>query len=121
VILSAANVNDHLVLEEALDAIPSVSGFRPGRPRHRPVKLHADKAYDFEQCRRELKRRGIVPRIARRGTEDSQKLGRHRWVVERTLSWMARFRRLAIRWEQCPRIHLAFNLIAASLINLRFL
>ena len=109
------------MLGQALEAIPSVSGFRPGRPRHRPVKLHADKGYDFPVCWKELKDRGILARIARRGIEDSQHLGKHRWVVERTLSWMNRFRRLATRWEQCPQIHLAFCQLGAILINFRFL
>jgi IS5 family transposase len=43
--------------------------------------LHADKGYDYPRCRRDLRARGIVPRIARRGIETSQRLGRHRWVV----------------------------------------
>ena len=121
VVLSAANVNDYLILGAALDAVPSVSGFRPGRPRHRPVKLHADKGYDYPACWKQLKERGILARIARRGIEDSDHLGKHRWVVERTHSWMNRFRRLATRFEQCPDIHLAFCQLAAILINQRFL
>ena len=62
-----------------------VSGSRPGRPRRRPGKLHADKGYDYPRCRRYLSRRGIGVRIARRGIEDSTRLGRVRWVVERTM------------------------------------
>ena len=64
--------------------------------------------------------RGIVPRIARRGVESSERLGRHRWVVERTLAWLARFRRLTVRYERRLDILLAFHLLAASLICLRF-
>ena len=47
--LSAANVHDSKILEEAVDAISPIRkpGGRPGRPRKRPLKLHADKAYDF--------------------------------------------------------------------------
>ncbi len=71
-----------------------VSGSRPGRPRRRPGKLHADKGYDYPRCRRYLSRRGIGVRIARRGIEDSTRLGRVRWVVERTISWLLSFRRL---------------------------
>lgn len=41
--------------------------------------------------------RGIKVRIARRGTENKQRLGRHRWVVERTISWLLRFKRLGLR------------------------
>ena len=44
-----------------------------------------------------MKKRSITPRIARRGIESSEKLGRYRWVVERTLSWMKRFLRLKVR------------------------
>ena len=91
-----------------------------GRPRKRPAKLHADKAYDHRRCRRALTRRRIQPRIARRGIESSAKLGRHRWVVERTLAWFGQFRRLAIRYERRADIHLAFTTLAAALITWRF-
>jgi hypothetical protein len=79
--LSGANVNDHLMLEEVIDAIPPIRNGRRGRPRFRPEKLHADKGYDFDCCREALLERNMVPRIARRGIESSQKLGRFRWVV----------------------------------------
>ena len=81
---SAANVHDSKVLEETVDAISPIHKPR-GRPRKRPKKLHADKAYDFPRCREALRKRGITPRIARRGIESSEKLGRYRWAVERTL------------------------------------
>ncbi len=71
-----------------------------GRPRKRPQKLHADKAYDAKKCREVLRKRGIKARIARRGKESSEKLGRYRWVVERTLSWLNRYRRLNVRYER---------------------
>ena len=58
----------------------------PGDPRRRPGKLHVDKAYDHRRGRRALTRRHIQPRIARRGIGSSARLGRHRWVVERTLA-----------------------------------
>jgi IS5 family transposase len=49
-----------------------------GRPRKRLKKLHADKAYDDKKCREALRRRGIKIRLARKGIESSEKLGRHR-------------------------------------------
>jgi IS5 family transposase len=94
--LSAANVHDSKALTEIIDAVPSLRG-RRGRPRRTPDKLHADKGYDFPRCRRDLRRRGIKPHIARRGVDSSQKLGRHRWVVERSIAWFNRSRRLPIR------------------------
>ena len=42
---------------------------KPGRPRKRPAKLHADKGYDFPRCRKVLRERGIKARIARRGKD----------------------------------------------------
>ena len=73
---------------------------KPGRPRKRPAKLHADKAYDSSDLRRALRARGITPRIARRGIDSSERLGRHRWVVERTLAWLLGCRRLGVRYER---------------------
>jgi transposase len=118
-LLSAANVHDSRLLEPLLDAVPPVRQ-RAGRPRKRPAKLRADKGYDYDRCRKAARRRGIVPRIARRGVDSSERLGRHRWMVERTLAWFARFRRLAVRYERGADILLGFHLLAAALIRLRF-
>jgi IS5 family transposase len=118
--LSAANIPDGKMMEATLEALEPIR--RPlGRPRKRPAKLHADKAYDAAERRQALRRRGITPRIARRGVESSQRLGRHRWVVERTHSWMNRFRRLKIRYERRADIHLAFLHLGCALICWHFL
>jgi transposase len=108
--LSAANVHDSRFIEATLDAIPPIrqSHGRRGRPRRCPAKLHADKGYDYPRCRAACRQRGIVPRIARRGIDSSERLGRHRWVVERTLAWLNRFRRLTVRYERRADIHQAF-------------
>jgi transposase len=114
-LLSPANRHDSLMLEATLDAIPPIR--RPtGRPRRRPDKLHADKAYDDPACRRACRRRHIKARIARRGVESRDRLGRHRWVVERTLAWLNRFRRLTIRYERRADIHQAFLTLGCALI-----
>jgi transposase len=107
VITTAANVHDSMVFEELLAGIEPIKG-PGGRPRRRPDKVHADKAYDDEKCARALRKRGIKRRIATKGVESSEKLGRHRWVVERTLSWIAKYRRLTIRYERREEIHEAF-------------
>lgn len=113
--LTAANVHDSRVFEDLIDAVPPVRQ-RRGRPRRRPAKLHADKAYDVPRCREALRRRRIKARIARRGVDSSERLGRHRWVVERTLAWFSRFRRLTVRYERRADIHQAFLSLATSLI-----
>jgi IS5 family transposase len=122
-VLTGANVHDSKVLEETVDSIEPIKRprGRPGRPRKRPNKLHADKAYDFPRCRKALRRRGIIPRIARGGIDSSERLGRHRWVVERTLAWLAKYRRLTIRYERRDDIHEAFLHLCCSLVCLNYL
>ncbi|MDQ4062624.1 MAG: IS5 family transposase [Actinomycetota bacterium] len=123
VVLSAANVHDSKVLEDVVDAIEPIRrpAGKPGRPRKRPDKLHADKGYDSPRCREALRRRAIKGRIARRGVDSSEKLGLHRWVVERTLAWLARYRRLSVRYERRADIHEAFLHLGCSLICLNYL
>lgn len=120
-ILTAANVHDSKVFGDLVDGIGPIRRPGRGRPRKRPKKLHADKGYDFPRCREALRRRGIKGRIARRGKETSEKLGRHRWVVERTLAWLARYRRLSVRYERRADIHEAFLHLGCSLICLSYL
>ena len=114
-VLSGANVHDSKVLAQALDAVPAIRQPR-GRPRQRPAKLHADKGYDFPRCRLDLRRRHIIPRIARRGVETSQRLGRYRWVVERSFAWINQFRRLIVRYERHADLYRAFLTLAAAII-----
>jgi transposase len=118
---AAANVDDSMVFEELVDSIGPIKRPR-GRPRKRPEKLHADEAYDDKKCARTLKKRGIKRRIARKKVEDSEKPGRHRrWVVERTLAWVDKYRRLTIRYERRDDIHEGFLLLGCSLICLNYL
>jgi IS5 family transposase len=114
-LLSGANRHDSVVFEDLIDAIPPIR-MRSGRRRKRPAKLHADKGYDLPRCRRALTRRHIRIRIARKGIDSSQRLGRHRWVVERTLAWLNRFRRLTVRYERRADIHQAFLTLGCCLI-----
>jgi IS5 family transposase len=119
VVLSGADRHDSVMLAPALDAVPAVRSGRRGRPRRRPRKLHADEGYDHRRCRRERRERGVRPRIARRGVDSGERLGRRRWVVERTLAWLGRFRRLTIRHERRADIHLALTVLACALVCLR--
>ena len=120
VLLTAANRPDGSVFAALIDSIPPLKRPR-GRPRKRPDKVHADKAYDIPRCRLALRQRGIKVRIARKGVESSARLGRHRWVVERTLSWLGKYRRLTIRYERRADIHEAFLHLGCALICLAHL
>lgn len=135
--LSPANRHDSRMPGPMLDAVQPIRQCR-GRPRRRSAKLHADKAYDHAACRLACRARGVTPRIARRGVDRSDRLGRHRppepsgsgpfgigsaqgrWVVERTLAWLARFRRIAVRYERRADICEAFHHLTAAVICARF-
>jgi transposase len=116
--ISAANTHDSQALPALVQGIPPIRS-RRGPRRRRPTKLHADKGYDYSHLRRWLRTRGIIPRIARRGIENSTHLGRHRWVVERTIAWLTGCRRLHRRYERKPDHFLAFTALAAALICYR--
>lgn len=116
VTISEANRHDSLRMAPTLDMVAPVRSGRPGRPRQRPAKLQADKGYDYRRCRTECRERSITPRIARHGIETSARLGKHRWVVERTVARFARFRRLATRCERRADIHIALTKLAAAMI-----
>jgi transposase len=103
----------------AVDAVPPVRG-KPGRPRRRPRRLYADRAYDSKRHRGELRRRNVTPVIAVRRSGHGTGLGKVRWVVERTISWFHQFRRLGTRYDRDPERHQAFMTLACSLICLRF-
>jgi transposase len=115
VLITPGNRNEITVFAALLDAVPPVRG-KPGRPRRRPAKLYADKAYDFPAARRALRARGIQARIARRGIDSSARLGRHRWVVERTFAHLNQMRRLTVRYERRADIYAASLLLGCALL-----
>lgn len=106
--ISGTNRHDSQGLEPLVRGIPPIRS-RRGLCRRRPDKLHADKGYDYAHLRRWLRKGGIRHHIARKAVEPSQPLGRHRWVVERTVSWLAGCRRLHRRYERKAEHFLAFR------------
>lgn len=85
--ISGADVHDSQALIPLVKGVPPIRS-RRGPRRRKPAKLHADKGYDYSHLRRWLSQRGIWHRIARKGVETSQWLGRH-WTIERTMAWLA--------------------------------
>lgn len=83
-----------------------------------PDQLHADKAYDHHRCPVECRKRAIKRRIDRQGRDSRKGMRGRRWVVERTLAWLSRFRRLTIRYERRPDIREAFMILGCALICL---
>ncbi len=92
---------------------------RVGRPRRRPKRVTADRGYDHDKHRRELRRLGIRSEIARRQTKHGSGLGRARWVVERTFAWLHQFKRLLVPYDRRHEIHEAFLAIGCCLVCFR--
>jgi transposase len=90
-----------------------------GRPRTRPPRLTADRGYDHDKYRRLLRARGIEPEIARRQSGHGSRLGRARWVVERTFAWLHHFKRLLVRFDRRAEIHEAFLALGCCLVCFR--
>jgi hypothetical protein len=64
---------------------------------------------------------GVRSRIARRGVESGQRLGRHQYTVERSLAWLVGCRRLKVRYERRADVLLGFVHLACALICLKSL
>ncbi len=104
-----------------IDAIPPIIGPRGNPGRTHPAKLHGDKAYDALSLRRALRARGITPRFTRRGIDSSERLGRYRWVVERTFAWMLGCRRPGVRYERRDDLLQGLLHLPCALICLHYL
>jgi transposase len=117
---SSANSPDIKHLLPLIVTIPPVKG-KPGRPKTKPDEAYADRAYDSKDARTLLQWLGIEPHLAKRGTEHGSGLGTYRWVVERTIGWLHKFRRLRTRFDRSSVIHDGFLACAKCLICFQIL
>jgi transposase len=116
--VDGANRVDFKLARETLESIPLR---RPRPTKDRPQGLCLDKGYDYAEIDALVEEFRFTGHIARRG-QPKRKVKRaarnkaRRWVVERTHSWMNRFRRILVRWEKradtyIAMLHLSFALI----------
>jgi putative transposase len=121
--LAVAGANRH-DMKLVKQTVQSVVVKRPRPTKKRPQGMCLDKGYDYEEVRDTLREFGFTAHIRARG-EEAQVLKRQvgftarRWVVERTHSWMNRFRRVLIRWDKQADNYLAFLHLACALIAFR--
>jgi transposase len=117
---AGANASDHTQIIPLVLDFPRVGGKR-GHPKELPDDLYADRGYDSEATRWILRWLGIEPHIARRKTSHGSGLGRVRWVVERTVSWLKGLRRMRVRYDRLGVMRDAFTTLTASVICFRIL
>jgi transposase len=118
--VTAANVNEVTQVLDVLTDMPPVGG-KPGPKRERPDRLQGDRGYDSEPLRVVLRWLGITPVLAARNTEHGSGLGKFRWFVERTISWLHSFGRLRRRLDRLTELQKAFLRLGCALVCLRIL
>ncbi len=119
--VDGANRNDFKLVKETLESIPLD---RPSAEGGTEQRLCLDKGYDYDEVRELAREFGYTAHIRSRG-EEAQLLKRsvrhkaRRWVVERTHSWLNRFRRILIRWEKKAENYLGLLHFACAIITYR--
>lgn len=119
--VDGANRHDMKLVEATLESVPVD---RPDVRSYWRQNLCLDKGYDFDEVRDLVEEFGYTAHIRARG-EEAKKIAERagfkarRWVVERTHSWMNRFRRILIRWEKKPENYLGLLHLVCAVITIR--
>jgi transposase len=114
--ITGANRNESLEAMNLVDDIPPIRGPRGGSPRRKPKALYGDRQYGTPRNHQGLKERGIEDHLAQQRTPHGSGLGKVRWVVEQSLSWVGQARRLKIRYDKLPAVHRAFHYLQLARI-----
>jgi putative transposase len=120
-VLEGANRNDFKLLRQTIE---SLALERPEPNTQAPQGMCLDKGYDYNEVREILQEFGFTAHIRARG-EEAQAIKKEagfrarRWVVERTHSWMNRFRAILIRWEKKAKNFLALLHLACAFITFK--
>ena len=119
--IDGANRPDFELAEGTLESLPVA---RPEPTPERPQHLCLDKGYDVDDVHGVLFEWGYVAHVRSRG-EEAREVNRaagrtaRRWVVERTHSWLNRFRRILVRWERTWESALGFLHLACAVVTYR--
>ena len=119
--VAGANRNDMKLVRSTLERVVVE---RPEPTAAQPQGMCLDKGYDFQEVRDILAEFGFTAHIKARG-EEAQAIKHEagfrarRWVVERSHSWMNRFRRILTRWEKKAANYLGLLHVVCALITYR--
>jgi transposase len=102
----------------------NIKAKRPKPTKKKKQNLCLDKGYDFDEVRELAKEFGFTVHIRSRGEEAKEikqfaRKKARRWVVERTHSWLNRFRGLLIRWTKKAETYIALLHLACGIITWR--
>ena len=119
--VAGANRHDMKLVRETVENIVVQ---RPKPTPEHPQGMSLDKGYDYQEVRDILQEFGFTEHIRSRGQEAQEiknEAGKkaRRWMVERTHSWLNRFRRILIRWDKKPENYIAFLHFACALVAFR--
>ncbi len=119
--VDGANRHDQKLVQATFE---NMAAHRPLPGDDEPQNICLDKGYDSVRVEALLLEWGFVPHIQARGQEATAKreipgYRARRWVVERSHSWMNRFRRLLIRWEKKVANYEALLHLACAFITFR--
>ncbi len=117
-IVIAANTHD---VKSAFKTLDGVVVERPMPRRYHPQHLCLDKGYDSREIKAGVVQRKYIPHMRHRGEMEkpAKRYKPKRWVVERSASWLNRFRRLLIRWEKKAENYLALVQLACCIVVYR--
>jgi len=120
-VVSGAQRHDVKLLEATLDAIVVE---RPDPKTAGVQHLCADKGYAGEPAAAAMIARGYRPHVRQRREEivarrRNRRARARRWVVERTHSWLNRFRKLLVRFEKTAASYKALLELACAMIAFR--
>lgn len=121
-VVDGANEHDMTLFGRTLEAMEQLPVRRPTPTASKPQGLCLDKGYDYPIVRELCALFGFKAHLRTRGQEikaKKQRRGRkaRRWVVERTHSWLNRFRRILIRWGKNDVYHEAMLQLACGIIT----
>lgn len=116
--ISGANTNDFKLVKQTFESI------QIDKPSEKESNACMDKGYDYDEVREIVDEFGFIAHIKARGEEakelkKSAKKKARRWVVERTHSWLNKFRGILIRWCKKAENYLAMLQFACGIITWR--
>jgi transposase len=117
---AGANASGHAQIIPLVLDFPQVKG-QPGRPKELPDEAYAGRGFDSNDTRWILAWLGIEPHSGRRQSAHGSGLGKVRWVVERTISWLKGLRRMRVRYDRLGVTQDAWTSLAASASCFRLL